>query len=61
LSVVYQIHREGVAAPLTYAPLAEAWSDHMYYFATVLFKKSGRYMKLCIKPTFYTKIPIKPT
>lgn len=43
LTVVYQIHREGIAAPLSYAPLTEAWTDHMYYFATVTFKKSGRY------------------
>jgi hypothetical protein len=43
LTVVYQIHREGIAAPLSYAPLSEAWSDHMYYFATVSFKRSGRY------------------
>ena len=43
LTVVYQIHREGVSAPLSYAPLSEAWTDHMYYFATVSFKRSGRY------------------
>lgn len=41
--VVYQIHREGISQPISYAYLSEAWSDHFYYFATINFKKSGKY------------------
>lgn len=43
LTIIYQVHREGIAAPLTYAPLSEPWTDHMYYFSTVNFRHSGRY------------------
>ena len=43
LTVVYQIHREGISTPLQHVPLRESWSDNMYYFSTIKFKKSGRY------------------
>jgi len=33
----------GISAPLSYAPLSEAWTDHMYYFSTVHFKRSGAF------------------
>jgi hypothetical protein len=42
-SVVYQIHREGFSTPLATAVLSDPWNDNLYYFCTVLFKKSGRY------------------
>ena len=43
LTVVYQIHREGISAPLQHVPLKECWTDNLYYFSTIKFKKSGRY------------------
>jgi hypothetical protein len=36
-------HREGLAPPLAYTPLSEAWSDHLFYFSTLSFKRSGNY------------------
>eukprot|EP01033_Poteriospumella_lacustris_P001523 gene1523-1100_t len=42
-SVVYQIHREGYSQPVATAAISEPWTDHMYYFCTILFKKSGQY------------------
>ena len=35
--------REGLSPPLAYTPLSEAWSDHLFYFSTLSFKKSGNY------------------
>jgi hypothetical protein len=43
LTVTYQIHREGQAAPLAFTPLSEQWSDNIYYFSTITFKRSGTY------------------
>jgi len=43
LTVVYQVHREGVSSPISYVPLSEAWTDHLYYFGSIVFKKAGRY------------------
>ena len=43
LTIVYQIHREGISTPLQHVPLRESWSDNIYYFSTIKFKKSGRY------------------
>eukprot|EP00981_Chlorochromonas_danica_P010092 scaffold3044_cov176-Ochromonas_danica.AAC.10 len=43
LKVVSQIHREGLPTPLSYAELTEPWTDHLYYFSSIQFKKSGRY------------------
>jgi hypothetical protein len=42
-TIVYQIHREGYSKPVATASLSEPWTDHMYYFCTLLFKKSGNY------------------
>jgi hypothetical protein len=42
-TIVYQIHREGYSQPVATASLSEPWTDHMYYFCTLLFKKSGNY------------------
>jgi hypothetical protein len=36
-------YREGLATPLAYTPLSEAWSDHLFYFSTLSFKRSGNY------------------
>ena len=35
--------REGLSPPLAYTPLSEAWGDHLYYFSTLSFKRSGNY------------------
>ena len=43
LTVTYQIHREGIAPPLAYTPLSESWSDNLFYFSTLSFKRSGNY------------------
>ena len=43
VTVTYQIHREGLSPPLAYTPLSEAWSDHLFYFSTLSFKRSGNY------------------
>ena len=37
------LHREGLSPPLAYTPLSEAWSDHLFYFSTLTFKRSGNY------------------
>jgi hypothetical protein len=42
-TVVYQIHLAGRDEPLSYTPLGDAWSDGVYYFATIAFKRSGTY------------------
>lgn len=42
-SIVYQIHRDGITSPISYAQLKEPWSDHLYYFSTIQFKKSGKF------------------
>jgi hypothetical protein len=42
-TVVYQIHKDGISTPLSYAQLTEAWTDNYYYFSTINFKKSGKY------------------
>ena len=36
-------HREGLSPPLAYTPLSESWSDHLFYFSTLSFKRSGNY------------------
>jgi hypothetical protein len=41
LTVNYQIHRDSMG--LTYTPLDQQWSDNIYYFSTVDFKRSGNY------------------
>jgi ribosomal protein L40E len=41
--IVYQIHKDGIVTPISYAYLDEPWTDHYYYFATINFKKSGKY------------------
>lgn len=43
LSVIYQIHLAGHDKPLAYTPLNEAWSDGIYYFMAMSFKRSGQY------------------
>ena len=43
LTVTYQIHLDGRATPLTYTPLDECWSDNIYYFASLNFRRSGNY------------------
>ena len=35
--------REGLSPPLAYTPLSESWSDNLYYFSTLSFKRSGNY------------------
>ena len=35
--------REGLSPPLAYTPLSESWTDHLYYFSTLSFKRSGNY------------------
>jgi hypothetical protein len=35
--------REGLSPPLAYTPLSEAWSDNLFYFSTLSFKRSGNY------------------
>lgn len=43
VTIVYQIHLAGSDKPLAYTPLDEAWSDNIFYFATLVFKRSGHY------------------
>ena len=43
VTVVFEIKREGVAQGLAYTPLQEPWTDGMYYFSTLNFRKSGKY------------------
>jgi hypothetical protein len=43
VTVVFQIQKEGVGHTLAYTPLSEPWSDGIYYFSTLTFKRSGRY------------------
>ncbi len=42
-TITYQIHKEGVSQPLMITPLDAPWSDGLYYFSTVSFKRSGNY------------------
>lgn len=43
VTVVYQIQLAGSDNVLAYTPLKEAWSDSVYYFSTLSFKRSGHY------------------
>lgn len=43
MTVTYQIHVEGKVNPLAYTPLSETWTDSIYYFASLSFKRSGNY------------------
>lgn len=43
LSSISHPPREGLSPPLAYTPLSEAWSDHLFYFSTLSFKRSGNY------------------
>ena len=42
-TITYQVHREGVSQPLMVTPLDSPWSDGIYYFSTITFKRSGNY------------------
>lgn len=42
-TVVFQIHKAGIPTALTYVELSEPWSDGLYYFSPISFKKSGSY------------------
>lgn len=42
-TVLMHIYREGISTPLSSVDLADAWSDHFYYFSCLTFKKSGKY------------------
>jgi hypothetical protein len=43
VSVVFEIKRDGIAQGLAYTPLDEPWTDGMYYFSTLNFRRSGKY------------------
>lgn len=42
-TVVFEIKLDGVAQGLAYTPLEEPWTDGMYYFSTLNFRRSGKY------------------
>lgn len=42
-TITYQVHREGISQPLMITPLDSPWSDGLYYFSTISFKRSGNY------------------
>lgn len=43
MTVTYQIHIDGKINALAYTPLDEAWTDSIYYFSSLVFKRSGNY------------------
>lgn len=43
VTIVFQIQKEGLAHSLAETPLSEPWSDGLYYFSTLSFKRSGKY------------------
>lgn len=43
VTIVFQIQKEGLAHSIAETPLSEPWSDGMYYFSTLSFKRSGKY------------------
>ncbi len=42
-TIINQVHREGILQPLAYTPLKEPWTDGIYYFSSLTFKRSGNY------------------
>lgn len=41
--MINQVHRDGILQPLAYTPLKEPWTDGIYYFSSLSFKRSGNY------------------
>ena len=44
VTITYQVHREGDSQALAFTPLDTSWSDGLYYFSCVEFKRSGSYI-----------------
>eukprot|EP01041_Mallomonas_annulata_P004666 gene4666-9256_t len=58
VTITLQIHREGQT--IAYTPLNEPWSDGLFYFCTVNFKRSGSYNISFIVEGSSPGISVKP-
>ncbi len=60
-AVIYQVRRDGYPSyALLEAELADAWDDHVFYFSSLIFKKSGTYTISFIVQNSPNCTPIKP-